>query len=162
MREYLLIFTLLTLGGYAAEAPDVDPAWPRDRDCFKLQTIYFRPGSSLLSTEAKQKIAEVANFLKAHPSTALAIEGHCDDRGSEEHNRWLGDRRARAAAKELVGCGIAPDCVDTISFGEDRPADTGHDAKARMKNRRAEFVLLRPPVPIDPSAHNQTLHSTPR
>ncbi len=160
MREYLLIFTVLALVGYAADAAEVYPAWPRDSECFKQQTIYFRPGSSVLSTEAKQKIAEVANFLKAHPSTALAIEGHCDDRGSEEHNRWLGDRRARAAAKELVRSGIAPGRIDTISFGEDRPADTGHDAKARKKNRRAEFILLRP-VPIDPS-DNQTLHSTPR
>ncbi len=160
MREYLLMFTLLSLAAYAAEPPVIDPAWLRDRECFKQQTIYFRPGSSLLSTDAKQKIAEVASFLKAHSSTALAIEAHCDDRGSEEHNRWLGDRRARAVAKELVRSGIAPDRIDTISFGEDRPADAGHDAKARKKNRRAEVVLLRPPVPLDPSAQNQTLHST--
>jgi peptidoglycan-associated lipoprotein len=132
-----------------------------DRECFKQQTIYFRPGSSLLSTEAEQKITEVAKFLTADLSTAVRIQGHCDDRGSPEHNRWLGDRRARAVAKELVRLGVAAERIDILSFGADLPADTGHDAKARKKNRRAEFVLLRPPVPEDRSAHNQALLSTP-
>jgi len=83
MREYLHIFTLLALAGSGAEPPVVDPAWPRDRECFKQQTIYFRLGSSHLSPEAKQRLAAVANLLRSQPSNALSIEGHCDDRGSE-------------------------------------------------------------------------------
>jgi peptidoglycan-associated lipoprotein len=149
MREHLLILELFTTAASAAE-PQVyacPPTWPQDRECFRQQTIYFNTGSFLLRKEAKQHITEVADFLKARPSAALAIEGHCDDRGSEEHNRWLGDRRARAIAKELVRVGVAADRVDTISFGKDRPVDSEHDAKARQKNRRAEFVLLTRPRP---------------
>jgi peptidoglycan-associated lipoprotein len=146
MREHLLILALFATAATAAEPQVVVcPAWPRDRECFREQTIYFSTGSSLLRKEAKQQITEVANFLKAHLSAAVAIEGHCDDRGSEEHNRWLGDRRARAVATELVHAGLAADRIDTISFGKDRPVDSEHDAKARQKNRRAEFVLLTPP-----------------
>ena len=149
MREHLLILALFTTAASGAE-PQVfacPQAWPRDRECFRQQAIHFSTGSSLLRQEAKQQITEIANFLKAHPSAALAIEGHCDDRGSEEHNRWLGDRRARAMAKELVRMGVPPDRIDTISFGKDRPVDPEHSAKARQKNRRAEFVLLTPPKP---------------
>ena len=162
MREQLLILTLVAVAGYGAEAPPFCPAWSADHDRFREQTVYFQSGSALVTAKAKEQISEVANYLKAHPSTAARIEGNCDDRGSEEHNRWLGDRCARAVAKELTRLGVASERIDTISFGEDRPADPGHSAKARQKNRRAAFVLLSPPVPEDPSAHNQTLHSTPR
>ena len=120
-------------------------AWQRDRHCFGEQTVYFQPGSSVVNLEAKRQIAEVASYLKNHPSTAVTIEGHCDDRGSEEHNRALGERRARAVGKELARLGVPTERIDTISFGKDRLADPGHDAKAHQKNRHAEFVLLTPP-----------------
>jgi outer membrane protein OmpA-like peptidoglycan-associated protein len=165
VREYLFILALLTIPAGAAEPQYHDacpPAWLRDTQCFKEQTVYFKPASALLSTEAKHRIAEVASYLKAHPRAALTIEGHCDDRGSAEHNRRLGERRAQAIAKELVRLGVPVGRVDTLSYGDDRPAQTGHYTKARKKNRRAEFVLLWPPAPEDPAAHNQTLHSTPR
>jgi outer membrane protein OmpA-like peptidoglycan-associated protein len=165
VREYLFILALLTIPAGAAEPQYQDacpPAWLRDTQCFKEQTVYFKTASALLSTEAERRIAEVASYLKAHPRAGLTIEGHCDDRGSAEHNRQLGARRAQAIAKELVRLGVPADHLDTLSYGDDRPAETGHDAKARKKNRRAEFVLLWPPVPEDPAAHNQTLHSTPQ
>ena len=98
-------------------------------------------------TSSIQHITKVADFLKANPSAALLIEGHCDDRGSEEHNRWLGDRRARAVAKELVRLGVAEDRIDTVTYGKDRPLASEHSAQARQKNRRAEFILLTPPKP---------------
>jgi peptidoglycan-associated lipoprotein len=121
--------------------------WPRDWECFRQQTIHFNTGTSLLRKEDIQHITKVADFLKANPSVALLIEGHCDDRGSEEHNRWLGDRRARAVAKELVRVGVAEDRIDTVTYGKDRPVVSEHSADARQKNRRAEFVLLTPPKP---------------
>jgi peptidoglycan-associated lipoprotein len=161
MREHLLIFALLALAGHAAEPP-FDPAWPVDHQCFRSETVYFGSGRSTLSADAMQKIAEVVTYLKANPATALRIEGHCDHRGTTEHNLVLGDRRSQAVRTELLRRGIESDRIDAISFGKDRPADPGHGSAARKKNRRAEFVLLRPPVPEDPSAHNQTLHSTPR
>jgi peptidoglycan-associated lipoprotein len=76
----------------------------------------------------------------------LRIEGHCDERGTEEYNRALGERRALAAREYLVlQKGLDASLVDTISYGEDRPADTGHNEAAWSKNRRDEFILLKPP-----------------
>jgi hypothetical protein len=109
-----------------------------------------------------QKIAKVATYLKDNPATVVRIEGHCDHCGTTEHNLFLGDRRAHVVRTELLRRGIHPARVDAISFGKERPVDPGHGSAARKKNRRAEFVLLRPPVPEDPSVHNQTPRSTPR
>ena len=73
------------------------------------------------------------------------MEGHCDERGTEEYNRSLGQRRASAIRDALVGLGITPDRVDTLSYGEDRPAVQGQNEGAYAKNRRAEFIVLTPP-----------------
>jgi len=143
MRKLWLTYTFLLLG--ICSVSRAGPGWQEDRQCFREQIVFFRTGSSLLNAEAQQHIAEVANYLKAHPSAAVRIDGHCDDRGSQLHNRSLGDRRARAVCKELVRLGVAVDHTDTVSYGKESPAATGHDAKARQMNRRAEFVLLPPP-----------------
>ena len=146
MRELVCIAFLATAASAAEQQFYVcGPAWSRDRDCFRQQTIYFSADSAGLRDETKQAITEVAKFLKAHPSLVVQIEGHSDDRGSEEHNRWLGDRRAHAVAEELVRVGIAEDRIDTMSYGTNHPAIPAHDAGARKRNRRAEFVLLTPP-----------------
>ena len=93
----------------------------------------------------KSKVAAVADYLKANSSAAVKIEGHCDERGTDEYNRALGERRALAVREELVGLGIDPSRADTISFGRNRPIDTGHSDASHAKNRRAAFVLLTPP-----------------
>jgi len=149
MRVHLLICTFLALASYGAEPPPHDPAWAEDRQCFKSQTIYFGSSGSALSVEAKGKVAEVAKYVGAHPSTAVRIEGHSDDRGSAEHNLGIGDRRAEAVRKELIKAGIEPARIDTRTYGKDRPAVPGHSAEARARNRRAEFVLLKPPPSED-------------
>jgi len=82
--------------------------------------------------------------LKSDSSTKLLIEGNCDERGTEEYNRALGERRADAARNALVKAGISPDRIMTKSFGKDNPADPGHDESAWQKNRRDDFVLLHP------------------
>jgi peptidoglycan-associated lipoprotein len=86
----------------------------------------------------------VANYFKQHSAEKLQIEGHCDERGTEEYNRALGERRALAIREYLVNLGVAADRVYTLSWGEDKPADTGHDEAAWGKNRRGEFILLKP------------------
>ena len=143
MREYLLTLVLLTTAVYA-EA-NCRPPWPQDRECFRQQTIYFSTASPFLRSETRKEITEVASFLRDHPQWAVLIEGHCDDRGSGGHNRWLGERRALAVRSELIRAGVSPERIDTISFGKERPAAVGHDAKARQRNRRVEFTLLTPP-----------------
>ena len=72
------------------------------------------------------------------------IEGHCDERGTEEYNLGLGDKRANAARDFLVSLGVPADRIQTISYGEERPFDPGHAEEAWAKNRRAHFVLAKP------------------
>jgi peptidoglycan-associated lipoprotein len=86
----------------------------------------------------------VAQALAADPNTKLLVEGNCDERGTEEYNRALGERRALAAREALAKLGVDPKRIRTESFGKDKPADTGHDEAAWQKNRRDDFVLLHP------------------
>ena len=118
--------------------------WPEDPEIFKSQTIYFDFDSAVVKSGEKSKADAVAAHLKANPSHALKVAGHCDEHGTEEYNRSLGERRALAVREQLIAAGIAPDRVVTITFGEDRPADPGHNEAAWKKNRRGEFVLLTP------------------
>ena len=84
----------------------------------------------------------VAAALQADGSARLLIEGHADERGTEEYNRALGERRALALRAELAKQGIDPNRMKTISYGEDKPAVLGHDESAWSQNRRGVFVLL--------------------
>jgi peptidoglycan-associated lipoprotein len=86
----------------------------------------------------------VANYLKSNGGQAVLVEGHCDERGTPEYNRALGERRALSVRESLISLGVPGEGIHTVSFGEDRPADPGHNDAAWAKNRRAEFVLLKP------------------
>jgi peptidoglycan-associated lipoprotein len=107
--------------------------------------VYFDFDSSVLKTVEKPKVRAVADYLKANAANAVKVEGNCDERGTEEYNRSLGERRALAVREELIRLGIDPTRVDTISYGKDRPVDPGHDESAWRKNRRDDFVVLTPP-----------------
>ena len=120
--------------------------WPEDAETLKAQTVYFDIDSSTIKASEKSKVASVADYLKANAANALKVEGHCDERGTEEYNRSLGERRALALREELISIGIGPDRVDTVSYGKDRPADPGHDESAWKMNRRGVFVVLTPPA----------------
>ena len=111
-----------------------------DAEIFKAYTVYFDFDSSVLKTLEKPKMASVADHLKANPSCAVRVAGNCDERGTEEYNRALGERRALAAREEFVRLGIDPNRIDTISYGKDRPAVEGSSEEARAKNRRGELV----------------------
>ena len=74
----------------------------------------------------------------------ILVEGHCDERGTEEYNRALGERRALSVRDRLVELGVGADRIRTMSLGEDRPADPGFSGDAYQANRRGEFVLLKP------------------
>lgn len=119
--------------------------WPENREMFAAQTVFFDFDSAVLKGSEKAKADVVAAHLKANPFDAVKIEGHCDERGTEEYNRSLGERRALAVREALIAAGVAPDRVDTISFGEDKPLVPGHDEAAYKQNRRGEFILLTPP-----------------
>jgi peptidoglycan-associated lipoprotein len=125
--------------------PNIRKDWARDHDIFKADTVHFDYDSSVVKSGEKSKVAAVADYLKANMADAVEIEGHCDERGTEEYNRSLGDRRALALREALAALGIDPMRVDTISYGKDRPVDTGKSEAAHRKNRRGEFVLEKHP-----------------
>lgn len=106
-----------------------------------LEKIYFDFDSANLSEKARSSLTTNAAYLKKNPNAKISIEGNCDERGSEEYNLALGEKRAKAAAKYLTTMGIAEDRIATISYGKEKPADPGHDEAAWTKNRRDEFVL---------------------
>jgi peptidoglycan-associated lipoprotein len=120
--------------------------WLEDAQALKAETVYFDFDSSVLKASEKPKVSAVADYLKANSAKAVRIEGNCDERGTEEYNRSLGERRALAVREELIRLGIDPSRADTISYGKDRPADPGHDEAAWKKNRRDDFIVLSPPA----------------
>jgi peptidoglycan-associated lipoprotein len=115
-----------------------------DRAALAADTIHFAYDSSAIRTSEKPNLALVAQALSSDPSAKLLIEGNCDERGTEEYNRSLGERRALAAREALAKLGVDPMRVVTRSFGKDKPVDPGHDESAWSKNRRDDFVLLHP------------------
>jgi peptidoglycan-associated lipoprotein len=118
---------------------------PQDREKYAGQTVYFDFDRSTVRAGEAAKVQEVANrFRSEDPATDLLIEGHCDERGTEEYNRALGERRALALRELLVAAGVPAERIHTVSFGKDRPADPGHNDAAFAKNRRGEFILVLP------------------
>ena len=87
-------------------------------------------------------LKENAALLSKYPKVKIQIEGHCDERGTNEYNLALGERRANSAKKYLVSVGIATDRISIISYGEEKPLDPGHNEEAWAKNRRDHFVIL--------------------
>jgi len=106
-----------------------------------LNDVYFDFDKSALSAEAKQTLAENARQLKDAGSMAVTIEGHCDERGTNAYNLALGEKRANAAKDYLVSLGVDGGRITTISYGEEKPFDAGHDETAWTKNRRGHFVV---------------------
>jgi peptidoglycan-associated lipoprotein len=121
------------------------PNWVENRDVLKEYSVHFLYDSSAVPSAEKSKIAAVADYLKSHADAAVRVEGNCDERGTEEYNRSLGERRALAGREELIRIGIESSRVDTLSYGEDKPLADGHNESAWKQNRRDDFVVLTPP-----------------
>ena len=115
-----------------------------DREAFRNETIYFDYDRFTVKASEAAKLEKVADQLKQNSKHKLRVEGNCDERGTEEYNRSLGERRALSAREFLIKLGVGAERITTTSYGEDKPAELGHDEAAWAKNRRAEFVLLKP------------------
>jgi len=115
-----------------------------DTNTLAPDTIHFAFDSAVIRDSEQASLQAVAQALAANPSDKLLIQGNCDERGTEEYNRALGERRALAAREALAKLGVDPMRVRTISFGKDNPIDPGHDEAAWAENRRDDFVLLLP------------------
>jgi peptidoglycan-associated lipoprotein len=104
-----------------------------------IKDAYFDFDKSNIRPDASTALEHDADFLKQHPDISFTIEGHCDERGSEEYNLGLGDRRANAAKQFLVNLGVPADRITTISYGKDRPFCSEHDEQCWQRNRRAHM-----------------------
>lgn len=107
-----------------------------------LETVYFDFDSYILQDGAKAALSADYAWLKGHPKAKVQIAGNCDERGSDEYNLALGEKRARTALSYLTAMGIPADQLTTISYGKEKPAVDGHDEQSWSKNRRDEFVIL--------------------
>jgi peptidoglycan-associated lipoprotein len=125
------------------EAPKTAPQQGGESLQNELQKIYFNFDSANLSDDARSSLSKNADMLAKNPSVKLRIEGNCDERGSDDYNMALGERRAKAARDYLVNLGVQPDRLSVISYGEEKPVDPGHDDAAWAKNRRDEFVIVK-------------------
>ena len=107
----------------------------------EFQPLYFPYDQNTISTSEESKVSAVAQYLLGHPEAGVVVEGYCDERGTEEYNRALGERRALAASEMLIDIyGIESARIKTVSYGEERPAVTGTGDAVWSKNRRDEFV----------------------
>ena len=104
--------------------------------------VYFDYDSAQVNPSERSKLDGVADHLKQNTAQGLTVEGHCDERGSNEYNLSLGERRALAVRAYLVGLGIDGARIQTKSYGEERPVAMGHDEASWSQNRRAEFVIV--------------------
>ena len=108
---------------------------------FLNEHIYFSFDSAELSAMAQDTLKSKAAWLRENAGVMVTIEGHCDERGTNEYNLALGERRAESARAYLIDLGISGSRLSTISYGEERPLDPGHDEEAWAKNRRDQFKL---------------------
>ena len=121
------------------------PGHGENRDLFSKNTVYFDLDKSTTKASEQPKLESVANYFKSKQDEALLVEGHCDERGTEGYNISLGDRRAMAVREYLINLGMPAGQITTVSYGESRPAETGHNEAAWSKNRRGVSVLLTMP-----------------
>ena len=102
--------------------------------------IYYDFDKSSVRVDQKNRIKKNADYIKDSSDLRVMVEGNCDERGTNEYNMALGERRAISAKKYLMNLGVAGNRISTISYGEEKPLNHGHDELAWSQNRRADFV----------------------
>ncbi len=108
-----------------------------------FDTIYFDFDSYVLRQDARDLLDKNYDWMKNNASESVRLEGHCDERGSDEYNIALGEKRAKAARNYLKTRGVSADRLSIISYGKEKPADPGHNEDAWAKNRRVEFIIVK-------------------
>ncbi len=125
------------------DSEGLSPEAKKAFDALTTNKIYFDFDKFDLKADAKDVLKGKAEILKKYDGWKMLIEGHCDERGTEEYNLALGERRARAAYEFLVVLGVPSSRLKVVSFGEEKPAMDGHDEAAWAKNRRDEFKVFK-------------------
>lgn len=124
-------------GGDSGEStPGVEETTPESR----LDDVFFDYDQYELRADTRRLLQENARYLREHSGMNIVLEGHCDERGTNEYNLALGQRRADSVRDYLIDLGIDGGRLRTISYGEERPFETGHDESAWARNRRVHFV----------------------
>lgn len=157
------VATMLLLSGCSHEAvkptyPKIDTSrldeglgrlWsPRDQELLLRDAgqdrVYFGYDQADLSEDARSRLRQQAEVLLQHPLWSLTVEGHTDDRGTREYNLALSERRARNVRDYLVALGVAPDRLDIVGYGKERPAALGKSVATLALNRRGVTVVQCP------------------
>jgi len=126
---------LSTGGGGSANINAINEPWAQ-------VVVYFAFDSAALGDSEMPKLQALAGHLREHPDYIAVVEGHCDDRGSDEYNRALGENRALVVRDHLISLGIEAARLETVSYGEERPAvPNATDESQHAQNRRAQFVV---------------------
>ena len=123
--------------GPVEDRGDVEVAVP------ELETVFFDYDRATIRDDQKVTLRSNAGAIRSGSWSTVVVEGHCDERGSEEYNLALGERRASAVKQYLIDSGVSSSLIDTVSFGEASPAVRGHTESAWSQNRRSEFRVVR-------------------
>jgi peptidoglycan-associated lipoprotein len=107
-----------------------------------LGMVHFDYDKYFIREDAKPVLEANASWLKKFRSTKILIEGHCDERGTEEYNLALGEKRAKSTQDYLISLGISADRIRIISYGKSQPLDPGHNEDAWQRNRRSQFLVI--------------------
>jgi peptidoglycan-associated lipoprotein len=128
----------------APKAVTIISAPPEESDVtiYDMEMVYFAYDKSVITTAFADVIRKNYEWIEENPDVQIQLEGHCDERGTNEYNLALGERRAKAVFDYLVSLGASPSQFSLVSFGEERPADEGSNEVAWRKNRRVEFTRL--------------------
>jgi len=108
-----------------------------------FENILFDYDSFKIKQSEVGKVDAVATYMSQNGDVVCVLEGHCDERGSNEYNMSLGEQRGQSVRQQLIGLGVSNDRLQTRSFGEERPVDPGHDESAWRQNRRVEFAVFK-------------------
>lgn len=134
---------------FARTAPEVPDVLSEDireanraaRERGWIRDAFFAFDASTLDGDAQAALQQSATWLRGHPELRIRVEGHCDERGTEQYNLALGDRRAATAASYLSTLGVDSSRIETVSYGEERPFEEGTSEDSWAQNRRAHLVL---------------------
>jgi peptidoglycan-associated lipoprotein len=126
------------------EAPTTVKEEPRaaEQPMVSLENIYFDFDSYVLTSQARETLTRNAELMVKNGSINVQIAGNCDERGSDEYNLALGEKRANSAMNYMTTLGVPAERLSTISYGKEKPLDPGHDEAAWAKNRRDEFTIV--------------------
>ncbi len=127
----------------AQAAMEKEPEVLEGRTSAPLLPIYFDFDKSNIREDQRARIIKNATFLNENKGAKVRIEGNCDERGTNEYNMALGERRANSSKKYLMNLGVHEDRMHTISYGEEKPLLHGHDEYSWAQNRRDDFVVVK-------------------